>query len=137
MYVLCLLALVSDLLVENKHQAAIAKCDQVFADFQHRITTVPPSELVQLWSFKADALVKLEQFDTALVTYRQALELDPNNSLLLLQVADMLFELKRFGEVVDVTSKIIALNPEDPEGHALKASALVQVATTTGAKPLL
>jgi len=119
------------LLVSNKHEAAIKQCDKIVQQYKDKMNELR-EEFVQLLSFKADALVKLGRPEQALNTYKEAQQLDSENEMVILQVADMLLELKRYKELLVLCDKIIAINPKEPDSYVLKAKAIVNLIELQG-----
>ncbi len=80
----------------------------------------------------AHAYVKVGKIDSAIATYRRALEIFPEDETFLYELKDLLLQeaergdVGRYAEVVEVSKRILAINPED--FHALMDIARAYVA---------
>ncbi|MCD6275942.1 MAG: tetratricopeptide repeat protein, partial [Thermoplasmata archaeon] len=68
---------------------------------------------VNAWRDLARSYLEIGKVDSAVAKYKEALEILPDNKILLYELKDVLLENKRYADVIDVCKKILAIEPSD------------------------
>ena len=79
---------------------------------------------------------KLKNFDAALIQFREARALQPENSDLLVNEATILFYQKKFEEAKSILDEAEKLNPSEPNLHNLRSMIFFEEKNTELAKQL-
>src|SRR5438094_4340942 len=75
---------------------------------------------------KARLLDDQGQASEAIDEYKKALELDPNNSLIISEMAQSYLRNNRLREATDTATKAIAIDPDNIEAHKLLTTIYLQ-----------
>ncbi len=92
---------------------------------------------LQAWRDFAQAFLKLGKVESAITAYREALEIFPDNDILLYELKDILMKERRFADVIDVCKKILGVKPEDYRNIIDLAKALMNLGKYEEAKDYL
>ena len=82
---------------------------------------------------RGDALVRMNREAEAIAVYREALQLNPNNSVLRFATGSLLIKAERFEEAIDEFRAGLALAPESAEAHNNLGGALAATGRTAEA----
>ena len=68
---------------------------------------------VGAWRDLAQSYLEIGKIDSAIAKYKEALEILPENKVLLYELKNVLLSNNRFADVIDVAKKILAIEPSD------------------------
>jgi tetratricopeptide (TPR) repeat protein len=90
--------------------------------------TQPNSRAEAYYHFsKGRSLGDQGQMNGAIEEYKKALELDPDNSMIYSEMAEMYLKNNRIREAVDTAERAIKADPDNLEAHRLLSSVYVQI----------
>jgi tetratricopeptide (TPR) repeat protein len=67
------------------------------------------------WRDLGSSYESIGKIDSAIATYKEALEIFPDNKILLYELKDLLLKHERFADAVEICKNILAISPEDPQ----------------------
>lgn len=68
---------------------------------------------VGAWRDLAQSYLEIGKIDSAIAKYKEALEILPENKVLLYELKNVLMSNNRFADVIDVAKKILSIDPSD------------------------
>ena len=75
----------------------------------------------------ANAYAMLKQEDRALDIYKQALEKDPENTMILFNMGRMLLLQEKYDEAIDIFKKVVEKSPDDYDANFTIGNAYLQI----------
>ncbi|AGB04457.1 tetratricopeptide repeat protein [Aciduliprofundum sp. MAR08-339] len=89
------------------------------------------------WRDLAYAYDHVGKIDSAIATYREALEIYPDNEVLLYELKDLLMKHERYADAVEICKNILSISPEDYKNLMDLGKALINLKKYDEAKEYL